>query len=161
MADLSVKAENFDLVLKAEEQLLNLGIFPGGAGSTVSGATSGTFLADMPSGVIVGELVYISGVSVAGVYQVDKIDISDFSKLPAVGVVITKATSTQGSIQWLGEVQSVFTGMTPGKIQFASASGGITETPPSTAGEHIQKIGVALDAGVLLLAPNFTLIKRA
>lgn len=119
-----------------------------------------TFGAGCDASLVVGEWVYISGPSVAGVYQVARVDISDYAKLPAVGVVAQKPTSTTCFVQWGGEIRGLGT-LDPRRIYFLQPDAMIGLNAPTTAGQFIQRVGVALDASVLLINPNLHLVRRS
>ena len=119
-----------------------------------------TFQATCPSGLVVKDFVYITGPAISGIYQVARADVTDYNKLPAVGVVIEKPTPTTCKIQWQGEV-TVFTGLTPHKVYFLATTGQITDVPPSPVTNlYVQTVGTALDVGVLLISPQLVLTKR-
>jgi len=118
------------------------------------------FDADCPASIVVGDWVYSSGDIVAGVYQVAKADIADFDKLPAIGVVIEKPTTTTCVVKWEGYVD-VFAGLSAHRVYYLQQDGTINVTPPpGGAGYHVQRVGVALDANVLLVTPNLHLTRR-
>jgi hypothetical protein len=119
-----------------------------------------TFNAACPSGLATKDFVYITGPSIGGVYQVAKADITDYSKLPAVGVVIDKPTPTTCKIQWQGEV-TIFSGLIPHKIYFLDTLGQASDIPPTpTTNLFIQVLGTALDTNVLLISPQLRVTKR-
>lgn len=132
-------------------------------GDTVTGGgglSPHAFGASCDPSLVVGEWVYISGPSVAGLYAVDRVNISDFSKLPAVGVVSQKPTATTAYIQWGGEIRGLGT-LTPRRVYFLQADATAGLAPPVGAGQYVQRVGVALDASVLLISPNLHLTKRS
>ena len=105
------------------------------------------------AGEAVGDLVYISGSKLGADYQVRKADITDFTKMPAVAVVIFKISATRAVIQFGGEV-GLFSGLTPGHVYWVSDAGLPTATPPTvTTGQrkYWQSVGVAVDSGRLKL----------
>lgn len=113
----------------------------------------------------VGDLVYFTGVKVAGKYQVTTADPTDISKMPAVAVILSKSTLVDCKIQMLGGVEGIFGGLTPGKRCFVNLSGNITQDPstitPSVAGYAIiQDIGVATSDDSVILDPFSVYLKR-
>lgn len=109
--------------------------------------------ASCTAGEAVGDLVYISGAKIGADYQIRKADVTDFTKMPAVAVIIQKISSTRAVIQFQGEV-SLYSGLTPGRIYWVSDSGVPTTTPPSvTSGQrkYLQSVGVAVDSGRIKL----------
>jgi len=75
----------------------------------------------------------------------------------AVGYVITAVSSAgdTAEVRFDGII-SGFSELTPGATYFLSedTAGQITDTPPSTTGSYIQRIGVALSANQLLFEPK-------
>jgi len=57
----------------------------------------------------------------------------------------------------VGGVTASVSGLAGGKIQFLSASGTLTDTPPSTPGQYVQALGFALDSSSLAVAPSTAL----
>lgn len=129
----------------------NAKISPGATGvSTVE------FVADCPVPVAVDDLVYVTGPSVLGVVQVGIVDITDRAKMPAIGIVIEKMTSTSCRVLTQGEVSSTIT-LIPGKRYFASDTGSITEIRPIPAVggiAFVQPVGYAIDTNRLLFDPE-------
>lgn len=72
---------------------------------TISSDLGGETLdADCLATDTVGDFVYITGDPIAGIYQVTKVDITDASNLPAIGVIVNKSTSTRCTVQLRGIV---------------------------------------------------------
>lgn len=109
----------------------------------------------------VGDVVYVSGDSVGGLIQVTKADITDFHKMPGVGVIVIKSTPTDCRILRYGLLSG--SGFLPGKLHFLGADGRPTPTPPvatpSSGNVFVQVVGVAMDSSRLLLNPSFNLTK--
>lgn len=131
----------------------------GAAGADVVSAAQ-SFEVDCPSDLQVRDWVYVTGPAVAGRYQVAKADVSDPLKVPAVGLVTEKPTSTTAVVFWEGEVNG-FSGLAPRRVYYLQPDGAIALTPPSGGGFYVQRVGTALDSNVLLVALNLGLIKRA
>jgi hypothetical protein len=108
----------------------------------------------------IGDLVYISGDSVGGVIQVTKVDITNYSKMPGVGAIVSKSTSTQCRILRYG-ILSV-PGLIPGRTYFVGFNGTpIPTRPVATGGQKafVQVLGVAMDSSRMLFNPSFNLIQ--
>lgn len=72
---------------------------------TISSDLGGeTLQADCLATDLVGDFVYITGDPVAGFYQVTKVDITDSSNLPTIGVIINKSSTTRCTVQRFGIV---------------------------------------------------------
>ena len=123
---------------------------------------------DCLSGDTVGDLVCISSDAVLGKWQVEKANPYYRTKMPAVGVLIHKYTSTTGVVQYLGEVTGVYTGLTitaPKRRQFVGTTGLPVNTPPSASGSPsgyvlVQPIGVAPAPTILAVFPSMNMTLR-
>jgi hypothetical protein len=103
---------------------------------------------------VAGDLVYVTGPDIGGLLQVAKVDIDDGAKMPAVGIIITKASSTDCTVRVSGEFDLSAGGLTPGDPIFVSATGTLTTAPPSRPGagsRFIQRVGIALTAKKLMV----------
>jgi len=108
----------------------------------------------------IGDVVHISGDSVSGRVQVTKVDILDYSKMPGVGVIVSKASATDCMILRYGILNVA--GLLPGKTYFVGADGRPTNIPPvapSGGKAFVQVVGVAMDSSRLLLNPSFNLTR--
>ena len=107
----------------------------------------------------VGDLVYISDNKVGADYTVRKADVTDFAKMPAVAVVISKLSPTRAVIQFGGEV-GLYSGLTAGHLYWVSDTGVPSLTPP-VAGigqrKYWQAVGLAVDSGRIRLEFNKSL----
>lgn len=111
----------------------------------------------------VGSLVYIKGPPVGDKYTVETADPSDFNKMPAIGMIIQKPSSTECFIQFRGQVRGVYAGLTPGELLFVDDSGLLAADPPDPeAGtpKFMQNVGVSLADDVIELSPNRVMAKR-
>ena len=98
-----------------------------------------------PIGVAEGEFVYFTGSN-----AVDQADSSVPAETPAIGLIVNKPTTTSCLLLHEGE-PAIFSSLTPGSIYYLSTVGTITATAPTTPGEVVQRIGVAVNATTLLL----------
>lgn len=109
----------------------------------------------------VGDLVFINADSVAGTFQVGKVDPTNTAMMPAVGVIHSKATSTSCLVLAFGLAAA--TGVVPGQRYFVDTDGALTATPPlPTVGNYvmIQAVGVALDSAQFRINPSLDMVKR-
>jgi hypothetical protein len=86
-------------------------------------------------------------------YTVSRADVSDYSKMPAVAVVLAKLTPTRAVIQFQGEI-ALYSGLTPGRVYWVSDTGVPTATPPTPGvgqRKYWQSIGVAVDSARIKL----------
>jgi hypothetical protein len=154
------------LVLSTKEQQLffrQLGIaiarsWESGGGTPVTPTNANTFVGPCLSSAALGDLVYIASAGMA----VRKADPVDYLKLPSVGCIIEKETSTIAVVQTSGIVTSPYTGLTPGRSYFVGLDGRPALTPPAPSpGELLfhQPIGIALDVTVMLLIPSINLTR--
>ena len=79
-----------------------------------------------------------------GTTKVRKADAS--SNKPAHGYVLDSVTSGNNVTVHFDGHNTQLTGLTPGKYYFLSATtpGGVSDTPPNTAGHIAQRLGVAI-----------------
>lgn len=108
----------------------------------------------------VGQLMHISGPSVGSVYQAECVDIANFAKMPAIGILLLKSDTTRGIVVLSGIVPG--TSLLPGRLYFAGSNGFPTATRPVAplgGGVFVQPIGKALDATRLLLEPSLNMTR--
>ena len=103
-------------------------------------SASGRFYANCYASDAVGDAVYVVGDKVGDLYQVAKVDITDRNKMPAVGVIVDKLTSTECVVQVSGIWEGAFTGLTPNVPLFAGSSGQLVEARPPNPALGIQAI---------------------
>lgn len=106
----------------------------------------------------VGDFVYMAGAGLTTRLA----DPSDLMKIPAVGCIVSKPTSTSGVVQTSGVVSGVFAGLTPGRPVYVDRTGrAVSPAPTPDVGESlfIQAVGIALDSNLLLLVPSTTLVR--
>jgi len=109
---------------------------------------------------VVGNFVYITGPSIAGLPQVTTVDPTDDAKMPALGIIVTKPTGTTCTVQLAGDV--TIPGLIPNKRYFVGSAGTLSPTPPvPTPGNYayVQLVGIATDTNLLTLLPTGLLIK--
>lgn len=125
-----------------------------------SGSTTLDFEANCPSGAAVGDAVYVTGAKVGGVTQVATVDITDYNKMPAIGVITAKTIATDCTVQYAGEV-TIYSGLTSGRVYMIDQNGEPTAALPTVGSDHyVQRIGVATSTDSLLLQVNTSLVKR-
>ena len=113
--------------------------------ATGGGGNDSSVLA-CPAGVGLNEAVAITSAD-----TVDQADASNASARPAVGIVVSKPTSTSCIVRYAGELTG-FVGLTPGATYYLDTSpGAITSTPPSNPGDIRQVVGTALDSTTLIV----------
>lgn len=110
------------------------------ASSVAALAAQGTYAC--ASDLAAGDWVYISASG-----TVAKADADDTSKLPCIGVIVSKPTSTTCVVQTTGQV--TLSGLTAGSLYYLSATAGaITTTAPSA---NAIPVGVAKTTTVLVI----------
>ncbi len=98
------------------------------------------------AGDAVLDAVYLSAADTIALADAD-----NASKIPAVGILISKDSDTEANVRFAGVV-SGFVGLTAGAIYYLSATAGdITATPPSAP--HAAPIGIAVSTTKLLVVP--------
>ena len=73
------------------------------------------------TGDVIGNCVCIRGDRVNGKWRVQTADPEDVTKMPALGILISKSTPTVGVVQLFGPCES-FSGLTPGSSYFINGS---------------------------------------
>jgi hypothetical protein len=123
---------------------------------------SQTFEASCDATDAVDMYVHVTGPLLGGLRQVTRADISDLSKLPAVGTIIEKTSLVTCIVRTFGAVTTPVA-VTPGKRYFLGIDGLITLDPPGPGlGEKFaaQIVGIALDSTTILVNPNPNFIIR-
>lgn len=130
------------IVALQDDGTLSPTMFPAGIGATtVSAPTS----ENLTAGNFVN--LYNNG----GTLTVRKADATTNTK-PAHGFVLANSTSpASATVYMLGQKNTALSGMTIGADQYLNTTaGGVTATPPSTAGNVVQRLGTALSATELV-----------
>ncbi len=118
------------------------------------------FEADCLATDLIGDFVHITVAAVAGLFQVQRVDVTDATTMPAVGMITEKSMATRCFVQTLGQLGG--NGLSPGTRYWVGLSGQISSTPPTPpiGGFAVaQVVAVALDTTALLLRPNFQAVK--
>jgi len=127
-------------------------------GSTPTSPVLGTFNGTCLASAVVGDLVYVSAASKV----VRLVDITDSTKIPVVGCITSKPTSTSCVVQCAGLVSGVYAGLTPGQLYVAGTNGRPTLTIPTPASGQslfLQMVGIAIDTNMMLIQPATQLTK--
>lgn len=105
--------------------------------------------------------VRITGITL-GTPDVTTVDVFDKTKMPAVGIIVEKTTTTDCLVQVVGLVETL-SGVIIGKRYFIDGAGFPTASmpTPSLGGiACVQTLGVGYDSDILLLEPNYNLMIR-
>lgn len=119
--------------------------------------------AECLSADVVGGMVYVRADISAGRYVVGTADPTDFSKMPAVAMIISKASSTICEVQFRGAVSGVYSGLTPGDVLYVGEDGNLATVPPAPTAsvrKYYQVAGVALASDVVELSPDPIIVRR-
>jgi len=82
---------------------------------------------------------------------VDQADATSLATMPVIGMVRLKPTATSCVVQYAGELDG-FSGLIAGSTYYQDlVSGDITDTPPSSPGEVLQRLGFAKSSGTLVV----------
>lgn len=113
--------------------------------TTLAGlAADGTF--DCDAGLAADDVVYISAANTVALA-----DANGSGTYPAIGVIVSKPTSTTALVRFCGLVEDAGT-FTAGAIQYLSETAGdMTETAPTAPGAAI--VGIAVNTTDLLVLP--------
>lgn len=96
----------------------------------------------------VGDCVYIRDAGIPDFYRVEKADPADVTKMPAVGIIIEKFSTTGCYVQVAGDL-STFSGLTPNGLVYVGLDGRPTQEPHV---EYLQTLGYALDTDTVFLS---------
>lgn len=119
-------------------------------------------LCNCTSDEVVGNFVYLYSVDVDGIYNVRKASCDYIDKMPSIGVVIKKNSSTECFVQTSGVVRDVFSDLSFGKTYKIDNDGGITDLAPSpgvNGYSMVQFIGLSYDVDSLSLSIEFNMKK--
>lgn len=119
-----------------------------GGGST---PVFGTFNGTCQTTDLVGDAVRLTGSSAHDVTRVNPIA---SGTMPAIGVIVSKPTTTTCVVQGVGVATGIYTGLTIGKMYWIGNNGRPLSTPPTgSAGAHLyaQPLGLAVSATDLFL----------
>jgi len=97
---------------------------------------------------LVGHFVYLDAPG-----SVRTVDVFDLTKIQSVGVIISKSSATQCTVQHSGEVLGLFSGLTSGRRVAINDIGlpGHGYTRPLSGMKWIQWVGIAIGADSILL----------
>jgi len=111
---------------------------------------------------VVGDCVYVTGDTIGGFYQVTRADPHDQTKMPSIGVIISKKNPTECRVQFIGEVLGVYTSLTPRGTLFVGSDGRLSHSPPvPLPGGYafVQPMGSAVSHHVVVMLPSLALTK--
>ena len=115
------------------------------------------------SGDSVNDFVCMRGVPSLEKWRVQKADPSDRSKMPAVGILLSKSMPTVGIIQVNGPLLGVFSGLQYTLPCFVGSSG-IVQVPPTPGGAgqvaFVQEIAFVTDVDAVFLTGNISMTQR-
>lgn len=116
--------------------------------------------ANCDNSVLVGDCVYIISF-MDSVYTVGRADMRHVSKLPTVGIVVTKESSTKCVVQLSGLIEGIYSGLLIGKSVFVGLDGQITQSSLRDADNDIflQIMGSGISPNSILLSVQFNLTK--
>lgn len=140
--------------------------FAAGGGPPPPSSSDKTFSANCLAGDALGACVYVTGASVGGVPQVATCDPSDESKMPAIGIIVSKASATDATVQRFAIADLTGSGVafTPAARAFVGFTGLPVTTPPTPAGSGsgyvmLQTVGVATETAALEVKIDASMMK--
>jgi len=133
------------------EQVRRRGAQPDVQGTDASFAEGRYFDANCLASDAINQFVRVTG-NTLGLPNVTKVDPSDSTKMPAVGVIVQKATATTCLVQVLGQITS-FSPVVAGTWYYVAPTAFPSSVPPALPAIS-QVIGVGLGTTRLLLRPD-------
>jgi len=112
---------------------------------------------------VVGSPMCVRGDRLNGKWRVETADPTEDSKMPAIGILISKSTPTVGVVQLFGPVIDIYTGLDLTVRSYMVGNAGITKVPPSPGGggyAWVQHIGKPVASDILFLAGDLLMLKR-
>lgn len=109
-----------------------------------------------------GDCVYSRQSPVGGIIQVAHCDPYDYSTLPAIGVIVSKAAATSCVVQYGGVLSGIYSGLERPLPVFLAEDGGLTHAVPApSVGRpvYLQHLGVAIADSIIALTPSPHLTK--
>lgn len=115
------------------------------------GADTQVFVAS--EALAAGDLVNIH--EVGGAFRVRKADASAGTSRKASGYVVASVTSGGNATVFFEGTNNQLTGLIPGDVYLsATQPGRVTQTPPTTAGQIVQRVGYAITATAFNFEPS-------
>lgn len=114
----------------------------------------------------VGHVVYNAGPMAGTRYTVRRADCLDEDKMPALGIIIAKSSSTECFIQTEGPIRGVYAGLEQGRTYLVGQDGDLARfvvDPPPGGQSLVELIGIATSDTELWLQgmPRERKIRRA
>jgi hypothetical protein len=128
-------------------------ITPGGGSASTAVLIDASVLATDD----VGDLVYVSGAPVGGLFTTTKANPFDKTKMPAVGMVLSKSSPTVAKVILSGVITGLYIGLIPNKVYFVDPSARLSATPPVGGTRYVQQVGVALSSSSFFFNPSLDL----
>ena len=125
-------------------------------------ASQHAFPAQCLSADRVGDCIYSREAPVGGIIQVTKCDLYDYRTLPAIGIIVSKASSTSCVVQYGGVLSGVYGGLERPLPVFLDYDGGLTHvvpTPDTGRPAWLQHMGAAIGESIIALTPSPQLTK--
>lgn len=113
---------------------------------------------------LVGKCMSVRDQPVGDQWSVQTADPYDLDKMPSIGVLVSKSTSTTGIMQVLGPCD-IFSGLDITKpVYFVGINGDPVSVCPSASGSstgklYVQVFGKAISTNILFLNPNLNMTK--
>jgi hypothetical protein len=125
-------------------------------------ASGEVFAAACTAAEAIGDWVHIAGPAVAGLPYVERADPSQLDRMPAVGMVLSKASSTRCLVGTSGVVAQAGPPLTPGGRYFVGLDGRLLLGPPAAGPGPVfwQTVAVAVDEGHVELSVSLNMHRR-
>jgi hypothetical protein len=126
-----------------------------GANATTTAAAFGTTTGSITASEALSAGNLCNIYTNSGAANVRKANATDATKPANCFVLASVASSAGATVYFAGQIITGLSSLTPGTTYYLDITGGaITATPPSTAGNVVQEVGVALSATSLMFNPR-------
>ena len=119
-------------------------------------------LCNCTSDELVGNFVYLHSIDGGGIYNVRRASCDYVDKMPSIGVIVKKNSSTECFVQTSAIVRDIFSDLSIGKTYKIDSDGGIVVPAPSpgiNGYSMIQFIGLSYNNDSLSLSIDFNMKK--
>lgn len=147
---INVAIEGVHLWVRDEDVEL---VYLGGTWADASGLGTPTASIQASEAITGGHVLNLYTSS--GAARIRKANATDATKPANAFALASISSGASGAIYFAGQIITGLSGLTPGTAYYLDTTGGaLTATPPSSSGNGVQEVGIALSATTLLFNPQ-------